>query len=230
MILYFAPIIFSQAGFPSRQGSFLASGISGIINFIFTIPAQLYVDKVGRRPPLLIGGLIISAALLTLGSLYASYGVPLPDGGTGLVSGPPKYIAITSIYIIVAAFASTWAIVGKLYTAEIIPNLYRARACAVQLWTNWTVNFVVAFTAPYFLSKSGSGPYFMYGGFTLFGVVVLAKWMPETKGLGLERIAEVFAIPPEEREMLTLATGRDTPSVGEGERRRAARERRTSEA
>jgi len=211
VILYFAPIIFSQAGFPSRQGSFLASGISGIINFIFTIPAQLYVDKVGRRPPLLIGGLIISAALLTLGSLYASYGVPLPDGGTGLVSGPPKYIAITSIYIIVAAFASTWAIVGKLYTAEIIPNLYRARACAVQLWTNWTVNFVVAFTAPYFLSKSGSGPYFMYGGFTLFGVVVLAKWMPETKGLGLERIAEVFAIPPEEREMLTLATGRDTP-------------------
>ena len=71
----------------------------------------------------------------------------------------------------------------------------------------------------------------MYGGFTLFGVVVLARWMPETKGLGLERIAEVFGVGiGEERELMTLATGRETPSAGEGERRRAARERRTSEA
>jgi MFS family permease len=229
VILYFAPIVFSQAGFPSRQGSFLASGISGIINFIFTIPAQLYVDKVGRRKPLLAGSLIISIALLTLGSLYAKYGQPLPNGTTGLISGPPKYIAIISIYVIVAAFASTWAIVGKLYTAEIIPNRYRARACAIQQWVNWTTNFIVALTAPYFLSKSASGPYFMYGGFTFLTVIVLAKWMPETKGLGLERIAEIFGVA-EEREMMTLATGRETPFEARESRRRAAMERRGSEA
>jgi hypothetical protein len=65
----------------------------------------------------------------------------------------------------------------------------------------------------------------------LFSVVVLAKWMPETKGLGLERIAEVFGIATEEREMITLATGRLSP-VGDGveSRRRAATERRASEA
>lgn len=175
--------------------------------------------------------MIISIALLTLGSLYAQYGEPLPNGSIGLTSGPPKYIAITSIYIIVATFASTWAIVGKLYTAEIIPNRYRARVCGVQLWVNWTTNFVIAFTAPYFLSKSACGPYFLYGGLTLFSLVVLAKWMPETKGLGLERIAEVFGIATEQRETITLATGRRSP-VGDGveSRRRAATERRASEA
>jgi Sugar (and other) transporter len=101
----------------------------------------------------------------------------------------------------------------------------------VQQWVNWTTNFVIAFTAPYFLSKSACGPYFLYGGLTLFSVVVLAKWMPETKGLGLERIAEVFGIATEEREMITLATGRLSP-VGDGveSRRRAATERRASEA
>jgi len=232
VILYFAPIIFTQAGFPSHQGSFLASGISGIINFLFTIPAQLYVDKVGRRTPLLVGGLIISVALLTLGSLYALHGSTLPDGSIGLTSGAPKYVAITSIYVIVAAFASTWAIVGKLYTAEIIPNRFRARACAVQQWVNWTTNFVVAFTAPYFLAKTASGPYFMYGGFTLIAVLVLAKWMPETKGLRLENIAEVFG-EAEEREMLSLATGRERPGQDAGlesRRRAAVVERRGSEA
>jgi hypothetical protein len=189
------------------------------------------VDKIGRRLPLLVGSLVISTALLTLGSLYAKYGQPLSNGSIGLTNGPPKYMAITSIYIIVAAFASTWAIVGKLYAAEIIPNRYRARACAVQQWVNWTTNFVIALTAPYFLSKSACGPYFLYGGLTLVTVVVLAKWMPETKGLGLERIAAVFGIAIEEREMIMLATGRQSPS-GNGleSRRRAATERRNSEA
>jgi len=162
--------------------------------------------------------------------MYAAYGEPLPNGVVGLTSGPPKYVAITSIYVIVAAFASTWAIVGKLYAAEIIPNRYRARACAMQQWVNWTINFVVALTAPYFLSQTASGPYFMYGGFTLFAAIVLAKWMPETKGLGLERIAEVFGIVIEEREMMTLATGRETPVEGRESRRRAAMERRGSSA
>jgi len=174
---------------------------------------------------------IISTALLTLGSLYARYSEPLPNGSIGLASGPSKYIAITAIYVIVATFASTWAIVGKLYTAEIIPNRYRARACAVQQWVNWTTNFVIALTAPYFLSKSACGPYFLYGGLTLFAVVVLDKWMPETKGLGLERIAEVFGIAAEEREMSTLATGRQSMArPGLENRRRAATERRGSEA
>jgi len=162
--------------------------------------------------------------------MYAAYGETLPSGSVGLTSGPPKYVAITSIYVVVAAFASTWAIVGKLYTAEIIPNRYRARACALQQWVNWTINFVVALTAPYFLSQTACGPYFMYGGLTLVAAIVLAKWMPETKGLGLERIAEVFGIVGEETEMMTVATGRETPGEGAERRRRAAIERRGSAA
>ena len=199
MILYFAPTIFRQAGFPSRQGSFLASGISGIINFVLTIPAQIYVDKIGRRMPLLIGSLIISTALLTLGSLYIARGQPLPDGSVGLTSGVPKYVAIISLYVVVATFASTWGPVGKIYAAEIIPNQHRARACAIQTWVNWTTNFIVALTTPYFLSKAASGPYFLYGSLTLLALLVLTKWMPETKGLGLERIGQVFGIAVEER-------------------------------
>jgi len=147
----------------------------------------------------------------------------------GLTSGAPKYVAIVSIYLTVATFASTWAIIGKIYAAEIIPNRYRARACALQTWVNWTVNFVVALTGPYFLNKAASGPYFLYGSLTFLSVIVLAKWMPETKGLGLERIAEVFGIAAEESEMFGLATGRETPAEMR-ERRRNAVERRRNEA
>jgi len=131
--------------------------------------------------------------------------------------------------VIVATFSATWAIVGKLYTAEIIPNRYRAKTCSVQMWVNWTINFVVAFTAPYFLSKTASGPYFLYGALTLVGVVVLTVYMPETKGLELERIADVFGVA-EEREMTTLATGRETPTEVAERRRRGVSDRRGSNA
>jgi len=69
----------------------------------------------------------------------------------------------------------------------------------------------------------------MYGGFTLLSVLVLARWMPETKGLELERIAEVFGVE-QTLEMTSLATGRQRRVGVVESRRRAAAERRGSEA
>lgn len=91
---------------------------------------------------------------------------------------------------------------------------------------------MVALTAPYFLSSTACGPYFLYGGLTLSAVLVLWRWMPETKGLGLERIMDVFGVSEESREMMTLATGMQgsAEDVGRESRRRAAVERRGSVA
>lgn len=74
----------------------------------------------------------------------------LPNGMLGIGHGPQIYVALGAIYTIVAAFASTWGIVGRLYAAEIVPTRYRARACAVQQWVHWTINFLVTFTGPFF--------------------------------------------------------------------------------
>ncbi|THU96762.1 MFS transporter [Dendrothele bispora CBS 962.96] len=192
-ILYYAPIVFQQAGFSSQRASFLASGITGIINFAATIPAQIWIDKMGRKPPLLIGGAIMSACFLVIGALYATLGGTLSDGEIFLSDRRAQLAVVVLVYVFVASFACSWAVVGKIYACEIIPTRLRAKACAVQQLSNWLVNFTVALTAPAFLKASPSGPYFLYGSCTLFTVLVCFFAMPETKEKSLEEIEAMFS-------------------------------------
>ncbi|KAI9568586.1 general substrate transporter [Boletus coccyginus] len=190
-VLYYAPILFTQAGFSSQRASFLASGISGIINLVFTIPAQLLVDKWGRKPPLIWGGIAIASCFLAIGSIYAAHGGKA-NGEIYLNGKQSHWAVVILIYIFVANFAWSWAVVIKIYACEIVPTRLRAKACAFQQLANWVVNFAVALTAPLFLRTSPSGPYFLFGAATCFVTLVCGFFMPETKGKSLEEIEVLF--------------------------------------
>jgi MFS family permease len=56
-VLYYAPSIFSALGLSSNTVSLLATGVVGIVMFISTIPSVLYIDKLGRKPILIIGAI-----------------------------------------------------------------------------------------------------------------------------------------------------------------------------
>lgn len=189
-----------------------------------TIPAQIWIDRWGRRKPLIIGGSAMTACLLIIGALYAKYGVVRNDA-VELRSSAGQWAVVVLIYIFTANFSWSWAVVsrlclpfyprcpfltlafvqsfqvGKIYACEIIPTRLRAKVCAVEQLANWMVNFAIAFTAPLFLRSSPSGPYFLYGLSTLFAVG-LCIFIPETKGRSLEEI-----------EMLFEKKNRDQPSL-----------------
>ncbi|KAF8120587.1 general substrate transporter [Boletus edulis] len=190
-VLYYAPILFTQAGFSSQRASFLASGISGIVNLVFTIPAQLLVDKWGRRFPYIAGGIAIASCFLAIGSIYAAHGGKA-NGEVYLNGKPAQWAVIILIYIFIANFAWSWAVVTKIYTCEIMPTRLRAKACAFQQLANWVVNFAVALAAPVFLRSSPSGPYFLFGTATCFVTLVCYFFMHETKGKSLEEIKGLF--------------------------------------
>ncbi|PYI07785.1 sugar transporter [Aspergillus sclerotiicarbonarius CBS 121057] len=190
VVLYYAPILFQQAGFTSTKASFLSSGIIGIVMLVFTIPAQIWVDRWGRRKPLITGGAAMAICFIVIGLLYARYGHTTQDEVI-LESHSAQWAMVVLIFIFVANFSWSWAVVGKIYASEIIPTRLRAKVCAVELLANWIVNFVVTLTAPLFLHRSPSGPYFLYGFSTLVAVAVCVV-MPETKGRSLERIEELF--------------------------------------
>ncbi|KAL2868585.1 putative MFS sugar transporter [Aspergillus lucknowensis] len=190
VVLYYAPILFRQAGFTSQRASFLSSGVSGIVMLVCTIPAQIWVDRWGRRKPLIYGGAAMAVCFIVIGSLYAKYGHTVSDEVT-LASDSAQWVVIVLIYIFVANFSWSWAVVGKIYASEIIPTRLRAKVCAVELVANWVVNFIVTFTAPLFLQSSPSGPYFLYGFSTVVAVIVCIL-MPETKGHSLEQIERLF--------------------------------------
>ncbi|EAW18423.1 sugar transporter [Aspergillus fischeri NRRL 181] len=123
-------------------------------------------------------------------SLYARYGHSTADSVI-LTSTAAQWVVIVLIYVFVANFSWSWAVVGKIYASEIIPTRLRAKVCALELVANWIMNFIVTLTAPLFLRSSPSGPYFLYGFATIVSAAV-CYLMPETKGQSLEKIEGLF--------------------------------------
>ena len=95
--LQYAPTLFEQAGLASSS-TFLASGVSGILIFVFTILSVIYVDRWGRRQSTIYGGLVLLACMMTIGMLYATNSVHATYGAG-------KWIVIPSIYIFAVAYS-----------------------------------------------------------------------------------------------------------------------------
>ncbi|KZV93444.1 putative transporter [Exidia glandulosa HHB12029] len=182
-VLYYAPLLFSQAGLSSTTASFLASGVTGLVNIAVTIPTLMYSDKWGRRPSTIRGGVGIAASMLLIGTLYASRATDAKAG---------KIAVIALIFVFLVSFAMSWAVVIRVYASEIQPMRTRAAATALSQAANWIVNWLVAFSTPLFLAKSSSGPYFLFGGCSLAVVVVCFFFQPESRGISLEDLDRAF--------------------------------------
>jgi sugar porter (SP) family MFS transporter len=184
-VLYYSPLLFSQAGLSSSQASFLASGVTGLLMMAVTIPAFLLADRWGRRTSTIVGGMALAMCMLVIGSLYAANAV-YGD------RGPARWVVIVLIYIFALVYCMTWAVGVRVHASEIQPRRTKATATGLSQTSNWTLNWIVAFTTPIFLSKSSFGVYFLFGGCILLMVAVCATMMPETMGRSLEEIDAAF--------------------------------------
>jgi len=183
MQIQYAPVLFSQAGLSATTSSFIASGVSGLVNVVFTFGVQFFADKWGRRSSMIRGGTVIGVAMLLIGTLYAS---------DASVTAAGRYAIIVLIYIFVIGYVTTWAIVTRTICSEIQPMRTRAAATSLGQCANWVVNWVIAFTTPLFLARSSSGPYFLFGSCSLFTVLVCVAFQPETRGATLEEVDKAF--------------------------------------
>ncbi|KAH8691628.1 general substrate transporter [Talaromyces proteolyticus] len=184
-VLYYAPLLFQQAGLTSSESSFLASGVSALAIFGVTIPALIWADRWGRRHSTIFGGIGLTVVMFLVGGLYAGNAVHA-NSGTG------RWIVIVSIYIFAVIYSLSWGVGIKIYAAEIQPQRTRAVATSLAHGSNWAANFLVALTTPILLARSSFGIYFLFGGCALITTVICALSMPETKGRSLEEIDEVF--------------------------------------
>ena len=184
-VLYYAPLLFRQAGLSSEQASFLASGVSALVILGVTIPASILADHWGRRPSTIFGGAGLATCMLIIGSLYASNSVH-GDSGAG------RWVVIVTIYLFAVVYSTTWAIGFKIYSSEIHPPETRASASSLAQSANWAANWIVAFTTPIFLAHSSFGVYFLFGSTSLFTCIVCWFAMPETRGKSLESINASF--------------------------------------
>ncbi|KAI0148329.1 putative MFS sugar transporter [Hypoxylon sp. NC0597] len=207
-ITYYAPILFEQAGLSSNNVSFLASGLSSILMFAITIPAFLLADKWGRRTSAISGGLMLAGCMFLMGTLYAA--------GVVHSYGIARWFVIIAVFVFGLTYCATWGIVSKTYASEIQPGHTRAAANCVAMGLCFGTNFLVAILTPILLEASAFGAYFLFGGLALGTVIVLAVYMPETRGRSLENIQEAFHRPTAFSSLTQLLR-----PMGSGTRRRA---------
>jgi sugar porter (SP) family MFS transporter len=154
VMMYYIAYVFAQAGLEGHS-LLISSSIQYIINVAMTIPALIWIDRIGRRPALIAGSLSMATWLFAEASIFAVYGEPAPPGGAQgyeeaayKVTGAPSKAIIACSYLFVASFAPTWGPVSWIYPPELYPNHLRGKAVALATSGNWIFNFALGYFVP----------------------------------------------------------------------------------
>lgn len=179
-IMYYSTKIFETAG-AVKNAAFTSSVWVGLINLVFTFVAIAFVDRLGRRPLLLIGTAVQTAALLLVGWLFHT--------------GQHGPLLLGAVILFIAAFAMAMGPITWLYCSEIFPNEIRGRAMSVAAFVVWTSCYIVAQTFPMMNDSPAIGPaatFWFYAGASLASFLFILMLIPETKGRTLEEIGRMW--------------------------------------
>jgi sugar porter (SP) family MFS transporter len=178
-VIYYAPLIIQSAGIPSASGAILATLGIGIVNVIMTVVSMRLLDRMGRRPLLLIG---IAGMAITLSALGFVFRHPTQTGTSAA-------LAVISMMLYVAAFAISLGPIFWLMISEIYPLKIRSSTEGLSAAFNWGSNLLVSLTFLTLVEELGASRTFW-----LYGMLAVAAWIfsyyrvPETKGRTLEEI------------------------------------------
>jgi sugar porter (SP) family MFS transporter len=182
-VIYYAPTILKDAGFSSSAAILATTGV-GILNMLVTLCALLLIDRVGRRPLLLIG---ISGVLLALIVLGAAYLLPGGPSGAGV-------LLVAGLLVYIASFAASLGIAIWLLNSEVYPLEVRGKGAAAGAFTHWALDFVIASTVLTLIATiTPTGMFWFYGLFAILGIIFVLRRVPETKGKTLEEVSEELA-------------------------------------
>ncbi|MEJ8765464.1 D-xylose transporter XylE [Oceanobacillus sp. HCA-5259] len=175
--LYYAPRIFESMG-AGQNASMMQTVIMGMINVIFTVIAIQTVDKLGRKPLLMIG----------------SIGMAIGMFGVALLSYNGMFGIWTLIFIIfyTASFMMSWGPICWVLLSEIFPNKIRGQAMAFAVAAQWAANFFISSTYPPMIEFSGPLTYGFYGLMSVLSAIFVWKMIPETKGKSLEQLEGIW--------------------------------------
>ncbi|XP_043716458.1 D-xylose-proton symporter-like 2 isoform X2 [Telopea speciosissima] len=175
-VLYYAATILQSAGFSAASDATRVSVLLGVLKLITTGVAVFAVDRIGRRPLLLVGvsGIVISLFLL------ASYYLFLDDAPA---------VAVVGLLLYVGCYQLSFGPIGWLMISEIFPLRVRGRGLSVAVLVNFASNALVTFAFSPLKSLVGTGFVFViFGVIAIFSLVFIFFIIPETKGLSLEEI------------------------------------------
>lgn len=184
-IFYYGVNFFLSTGV---KNLYLMSFFTYLVNVIFTIPGIIFIDIIGRRQLLLLGGVGMSVCNFVI----AISGVSINNTETTGI------VCIVFSCCFIACFASTWGGAVWAIASDIYGISIRQKAISVTVATNWIVNFVLAYITPYLIDTGhhtaalGNKIFFIWGGLNAAGTVFVYFMVYETKGLKLEEVDYMY--------------------------------------
>jgi sugar porter (SP) family MFS transporter len=174
-ILYYAPRIFERAGF-ERISAIGQSTIVGFVNMLFTVVAILLVDRVGRKPLLLVAAAGMGVSQLLLGAAFRVENL----------AGTPILLLIL-LYI--AFFAMAMGPIVWVVLSEIFPTRMRGSAMAIATVALWIADFAVTLSFPVIADRlNETTAFWFYALMCAVDFIFMLFLLPETKGKTLEEI------------------------------------------
>jgi sugar porter (SP) family MFS transporter len=184
VIAYYSTTLFIEAGFTRTKAILVTMG-TGLVNWLFAIPAMYTIDTYGRRNLLLVTFPCMAACLLLTG-----FGFWVEEGTkrTGVVA--------LGIFLFMVFYSPGEGPVPFTYSAEAFPLYIRDLGMSYATSVCWLFNFVLSISFPALLKAfKPQGAFGYYAAWCMIGWVVVLFTLPETKALTLEELDLVFSVP-----------------------------------
>ncbi len=178
-ILYYLNYIFERAGFSKVSGDLQAVAV-GAMNLVATLLAMTVIDKIGRKPLLLIGSVGTALCLFGVSAIFF----------TNQHQGALVWLLVAYI----AFFAISQGAVIWVYIGEVFPNLVRAKGQSVGSSSHWVMNAIISLTFPLLAKSSGAYPFVFFGAMMVLQFFVVLFVYPETKQVSLEQMQQKLGI------------------------------------
>lgn len=182
IVFYYGAMLWEAVGF-SEAHSLVINIVGGAINIAATVVAIALIDKIGRKPLLKTGSLVVALTLGVLAWVFLSHG-----SGAGTLHGWAGKVALVAANVFVFVFGISWGPVLWVLLGELFENKNRGAAMAASTCALWLTNFVVTLLFPIFLNRVGVGSIYAFFCIINFGAFLfVVRFLGETKGKTLEQ-------------------------------------------
>lgn len=178
-IAYYAPTFLSKAGLGDQAAILNSVGLS-TLGLIVCVGSLFLVDRVGRKPLLLTGLVLMGVAMGVLGINILV---------NGFTPGPTVVVDIACLWLYSTAFSISWGPVVWVMVPEVFPLRFRGAAAGIATLCNWAANFVVSAAFPVLLGVVG-WVYVVFAVICFLSIAFTVYLVPETRRRSLEQIEE----------------------------------------
>ncbi len=185
VVFYYGAVLWQAVGF-GESDALLINVVSGALSIGAVIASLLLVDRMGRKPLLMIGSIGMS---VTLGLVAIAFSQGVLQNGVLNLSDNLGVLALVSANLYVVFFNFSWGPVMWVMLGEMFPNQLRGSGLAISGLSQWLSNFLITLTFPIILGSLGlSFAYSLYTICAVLSILFVWKYVQETKGKELEQM------------------------------------------